>query len=119
MKVLSKSKLSTNNLKRYALTERNVLSSLNHPFMVKLVYAFQSSSKLFLVMDYYPGGDMGKLIAKKKFFSEEEAKKYICEIVLALEALHKNMIVFRDLKPDNIVFDSEGHCRLTDFGLSK
>lgn len=62
---------------------------------------------------------MGKLIAKKKFFSEEEAKKYICEIVLALEALHKNMIVFRDLKPDNIVFDSEGHCRLTDFGLSK
>lgn len=71
MKVLSKSKLSTNNLKRYALTERNVLSSLNHPFMVKLVYAFQSSSKLFLVMDYYPGGDMGRLIGKKKFFSEE------------------------------------------------
>lgn len=78
IKVLPKSKLGSNNLKRYAMTERNVLSSLNHPFMVKLHYAFQSSSKLFLVMENYPGGDLGKLILKRKSFSEEEARKYIC-----------------------------------------
>ena len=66
MKVLNKDKVASKNLKRYAMTERNVLSAVDHPFMVKLYFAFQSSSKLFLVMDYYPGGDLGKLISKKK-----------------------------------------------------
>jgi len=66
MKVLSKDKVMTKNLKRYALTERNVMSVINHPFMVKLNYAFQSPTKLFLVMDYYPGGDLGKLVSKKR-----------------------------------------------------
>ena len=69
MKVLSKDKVMTKNLKRYALTERNVMSVINHPFMVKLNYAFQSASKLFLVMDYYPGGDLGKLVSKKRAVS--------------------------------------------------
>lgn len=71
MKVLSKDKVMTKNLKRYALTERNVMSVINHPFMVKLNYAFQSSNKLFLVMDYYPGGDLGKLVSKKRSIPEE------------------------------------------------
>ena len=66
MKVLNKDRVMTKNLKRYALTERNVLSAINHPFMVKLYFAFQTSTKLFLVMNYYPGGDLGKLIARKK-----------------------------------------------------
>jgi serine/threonine protein kinase len=78
MKVLSKARLASNNLKRYAMTERNVMSALNHPFMVKLAYAFQSPTRLFLVMDYYPGGDLGKAINKHKGFSEEETRKYIC-----------------------------------------
>jgi len=78
MKVLSKDKVMTKNLKRYALTERNVMSVINHPFMVKLNFAFQSATKLFLVMDYYPGGDLGKLIGRKRLIPEEEAKKYIC-----------------------------------------
>jgi len=119
MKVLSKDKVMSKNLKRYALTERNVMSVINHPFMVKLNYAFQTPAKLFLVMDYYPGGDLGKLVSKKRAIPEDEARKYISELILAFEALHKNMIVFRDLKPDNVVLDSEGHSRLTDFGLSK
>lgn len=95
------------------------MSVINHPFMVKLHYAFQTSTKLFLVMEYYPGGDLGKLISKKKSIPEVEARNYIAQLILAFEALHKNMIVFRDLKPDNVVLDYEGHCRLTDFGLSK
>ncbi len=69
MKVLSKDKVMTKNLKRYALTERNVMSVINHPFMAKLFFAFQTTGKLFLVMDYYPGGDLGKLINKKKQIS--------------------------------------------------
>lgn len=83
MKVLSKDKILGKNLKRYALTERNVMSVINHPFMVKLHYAFQTSSKLFLVMDYYPGGDLGRLITKKKMIPESEAKIYIAELILA------------------------------------
>ena len=66
MKVLSKEKMMTKNLKRYAVTERNVMSVINHPFMVKLNFAFQSPSKLFLVTDYYPGGDLDKLISRKR-----------------------------------------------------
>lgn len=69
MKVLRKDKLANNNLKRYAMTERNVMSALNHPFMVRLAYAFQSPTRLFLVMDYYPGGDLGKAIARRKSFT--------------------------------------------------
>ncbi len=95
------------------------MSVINHPFMVKLHYAFQSTSKLFLVMDYYPGGDLAQLIRKRKCITEDQACKYISELILAFEALHKNMIVFRDLKPDNVILDGEGHCKLTDFGLSK
>lgn len=78
MKVLSKDRVMTKNLQRYALTERNVMSVINHPFMVKLHFAFQSLTKLFLVMEYYPGGDLGKLITKRRAIPEEEARKYIC-----------------------------------------
>jgi len=87
------------------MTERNVLSAMNHPFIVRLNYAFQNETKLFLVMDYCPGGDLGKLLSKRKALPEDEARMYISELILAFEALHKNMIVFRDLKPDNVVLD--------------
>ena len=106
MKVLSKDKILGKNLKRYALTERNVMSVINHPFMVKLNYAFQTSSRLCLVMDYYAGGNLEKLLRKKKTVPESEAKKYMAELILVLEALHKNMIAFRNLKPDKVILDS-------------
>ena len=70
-------------------------------------------------MDYCPGGDMGMALSKSKRFSEEIARTYLCEIILAIEYLHQSNIVFRDLKPDNVVFDEDGHALLTDFGLSK
>ncbi len=70
-------------------------------------------------MDYYPGGDLGSVLEKKGCLSEKVAKIYICEIVLALEELHNNNIIFRDLKPENVVLDEQGHAVLIDFGLSK
>lgn len=124
-----------NNLIKYALTERNVLSLTNHPFIVKLLWAFQTSDKLFLIMDFCPGGDLGQhlqrekkslflifissLIIKTSRFPEERVRIYMAEIILALEDLHRRDIIFRDLKPDNIVLDKDGHAMLTDFGLSK
>ena len=119
MKVLSKDRIMSQNLLKYAIAERNVLSTSNHPFIVKLSYAFQTSSRLFLVIEYCPNGDLSKHLVFEKRFKEERAKFYLCEVLLALEDLHKRDIIFRDLKPDNVVLDKDGHCKLTDFGLSK
>lgn len=119
MKVLRKQKIFSQNLIRYAMTERNVLSYIKHPFIVGLNYAFQTASKLFLILDYCPGGDLGSLITKEKIFSDQRAKIYMCELLTALEELHKRDIIFRDLKPENVVIDANGHTMLTDFGLSK
>ena len=84
MKVLSKQKIMGNNYIKYAMTERNVLSYTHHPFIVKLNYSFQTSKKLFLILDYCPGGDLGKLLAKKGKIDESLARIYIAEIVLAI-----------------------------------
>lgn len=119
MKALHKSKIMRHNLTRYALTERNVLSVTKHPFIVGLNYAFQTPDKLFLILKYCPGGDLGEHLQKEKRFSEERVRNYLAEITLALEHLHNKDVIFRDLKPDNIVLDHEGHAMLTDFGLSK
>ena len=119
MKVLQKDKIINQNLIKYALTERNVLSYMKHPFIVSLNFAFQTIDKLFLILDFCPGGDLGSHLTTEKRFTEYRARIYLCEIILALEELHKQNIIFRDLKPDNIVLDDEGHALLTDFGLSK
>ena len=119
MKVLRKEKIASQNLIKYVLAERNILSITHHPFIVKLISAFQTSTKLFLILEYCPGGDLSKHLNFEKHFSEKKAKFYLCEVILALEYLHKRNIIFRDLKPDNIVLDEKGHCKLTDFGLSK
>ena len=119
MKVLRKERIIGQNLLKYAIAERNVLSLSNHPFIVKLNFAFQTNSKLFLILEYCPNGDLAKHLLFERRFSESRAKFYICEILLALENLHQRDIIFRDLKPDNVVLDEEGHCKLTDFGLSK
>ncbi len=95
MKVLQKERIINQNLIRYAQTERDILSIMNHPFIVKLNFAFQNEKRLFLVMDYCAGGDLGKHLGKVKKVEEAVAKIYVSEVLLGLEALHKNMIVFR------------------------
>lgn len=88
MKVLEKSKVLKQNLVRYAMTERNVLCLAQHPFIVSLNFAFQSSSKLYLILDYCPGGDMGLMLSRERRFPETLARMYLCEILLAMEYLH-------------------------------
>jgi serine/threonine protein kinase len=119
MKVLNKHRLTKQNLMKYAIAERNVLTYISHPFIVALHYAFQTPEKLVLILDYCPGGDLSELLRKKERLTEKQAKLYICEILLALEELHSRDIIYRDLKPANVVLDAAGHALLTDFGLSK
>ena len=119
MKILMKNKIMGQNLIRYAMTERNVMSCVRHPFIVTLRYSFQTDNKLYLILDYCPGGSLASYLIREKRFTEDRARVYLCEILLALEELHKRDIIYRDLKPDNVVVDGEGHALLTDFGLSK
>lgn len=102
-------------------TERAILESVNrHPFVVKLFYAFQDHEKLYLILEYAQGGELFHHLAQERMFPEDVASFYMAEMVLALEHLHKDLgVVYRDLKPENCLLDSEGHLLLTDFGLSK
>lgn len=102
-------------------TERSILESINrHAFVVKLYYAFQDHEKLYLILEYAQGGELFEHLRTERMFPEETAAFYMAEMVLALEHLHHTVgVVYRDLKPENCLLDSEGHLLLTDFGLSK
>jgi serine/threonine protein kinase len=102
-------------------TERVILESVNrHPFVVKLFYAFQDHERLYLILEYAQGGELFHHLELERMFTEEVAAFYMAEIVLALEHLHQTVrVIYRDLKPENCLLDSEGHLLLTDFGLSK
>jgi RAC serine/threonine-protein kinase len=81
--------------------------------------AFQSKDKLYFVLDYCPGGELFFHLGQLGRFSEDRARFYAAEIVLAISYVHRLGIVYRDLKPENVLLDARGHVRLTDFGLSK
>eukprot|EP00286_Rhodomonas_abbreviata_P026010 CAMPEP_0181291732 /NCGR_PEP_ID=MMETSP1101-20121128/2127_1 /TAXON_ID=46948 /ORGANISM="Rhodomonas abbreviata, Strain Caron Lab Isolate" /LENGTH=510 /DNA_ID=CAMNT_0023396149 /DNA_START=250 /DNA_END=1778 /DNA_ORIENTATION=+ len=119
LKVLSKDDLVSTNQVQSTRTERRVLEVINHPFIVKLHFAFQTNDKLCLVMDFINGGELFTHIRRDRTFSEQRARFYAAQIILALEYLHEMDIIYRDLKPENILLDCHGHIRVTDFGLSK
>ncbi|KDO30178.1 AGC protein kinase [Saprolegnia parasitica CBS 223.65] len=119
MKTLRKAALIKRNQLGHTKTERNILQTIKHPFLTTLSYAFQTPEKLYLVMDYCSGGELFFWLKKDRRFSQSKARLFAAEILLALEELHNHDIIYRDLKPENILLDSEGHIRLTDFGLSK
>ena len=119
MKVLNKKEIIKNRLIRYAVTEKNVVTKIEHPFIVRCYFSFQTKDRLYMILEYCPNGNLGDLLDNVNNLSEDHTKMYAAEILLALEELHKHDIIYRDLKPDNIVIDEEGHAKLTDFGLSK
>ncbi|KAK7173945.1 hypothetical protein R3I93_003697 [Phoxinus phoxinus] len=121
MKVLKKAAIVQKaKTAEHTRTERQVLEHIRQsPFLVTLHYAFQTQSKLHLILDYVSGGEMFTHLYQRDHFSEDEVRIYVGEIILALEHLHKLGIVYRDIKLENILLDSDGHVVLTDFGLSK
>ena len=118
MKILNKDFLIKNKMLKYAITECNILKKSTSPFIITLHYAFQTPENLYMILDYCPGGDLSMQI-QIRIFEEEEAKFYISELILAIDYLHSHNILYRDLKPENILIDSEGHLKLSDFGLAK
>ncbi|XP_046885897.1 ribosomal protein S6 kinase alpha-2 isoform X2 [Hypomesus transpacificus] len=118
MKVLKKATLKVRDRLRSKM-ERDILAEVNHPFIVKLHYAFQTEGKLYLILDFLRGGDLFTRLSKEVMFTEKDVKFYLAELALALDHLHSLGIIYRDLKPENILLDEEGHIKITDFGLSK
>lgn len=119
MKILLKEQLKQTNQILHTKSEREILEKITHPFIIKLIFAFQSPEKLFIVTEYMCGGEIFYHLRKEGKFTEARTRLYVAEIVLALEHLHQNNIIYRDLKPENILLDKQGHIKLTDFGLSK
>ncbi len=119
LKVLKKDNIINRNQVEHTKTERSVLGYVKHPFIVGLNMAFQSNDKLYFVLDYCAGGELFFHLGKVGKFSEQRACFYAAEITLAIDYVHDLDIVYRDLKPENVLLDSRGHVRLTDFGLSK
>jgi serine/threonine protein kinase len=119
MKVLRKEAIIAGNQVQHTKAERNILQEVDNPFIVKLHYAFQTQGKLYLILDYVRGGELFYQLKQEGLFSEDRVRLYTAEIILALQHLHEKNIIYRDLKPENLLLDIEGHIMLTDFGLSK
>ncbi|KAK2507740.1 hypothetical protein MC885_018275 [Smutsia gigantea] len=119
VKVVKKADMINKNMTHQVQAERDALALSKSPFIVHLYYSLQSANNVYLVMEYLIGGDVKSLLHIYGYFDEEMAVKYISEVALALDYLHRHGIIHRDLKPDNMLISNEGHIKLTDFGLSK
>lgn len=119
IKTMNKDFVVAENKIEQIMTEKEILSRISHPFIVNMYWAFQSKTQLHLVLELCPGGELFYHLHNLGRFTEDQAKFYFAEVVLALEYLHGLNIVYRDLKPENILLDIDGHIRVTDFGLSK
>nr|POF14657.1 protein kinase pvpk-1 [Quercus suber] len=120
MKVMDKSALAARKKLLRAQTEREILQSLDHPFLPTLYSYFETEKFSCLVMEFCPGGDLHALRQKQpgKYFPEHAARFYVAEVLLALEYLHMLGIIYRDLKPENVLVREDGHIMLSDFDLS-
>ncbi|XP_054778386.1 uncharacterized protein LOC129286421 isoform X5 [Prosopis cineraria] len=119
MKKLKKSEMLRRGQVEHVRAERNLLAEVDSNCIVKLYCSFQDDDYLYLIMEYLPGGDMMTLLMRKDILSEDEARFYVGETVLAIESIHKHNYIHRDIKPDNLLLDRYGHLRLSDFGLCK
>ncbi|CAK9032147.1 Protein kinase 2 (PK2) [Durusdinium trenchii] len=119
MKVLKKEQVLKRKQFEHTMAERRILEEIDHPFIVSLRFAFQTTQKLYMIFDYFNGGELFHYLSKGGRFSEERARFYAAEIALGLEHVHAMNIIYRDLKPENLLLDADGHIRITDFGLSK
>jgi len=119
MKILKKAAIIARGEIDHTKTEKSVLSKVNHPYLPKLYWSFQTEENLYFIMDFINGGELFHHLSKEKRFPEERVRFYSAEIICAMSYLHQQGIIYRDLKPENILLDKKGHVVMTDFGLSK
>ena len=119
IKKMKKEEMHKKNQVLHVRAERDVLSEAKNEWIVDLKFSFQDQNYLYLGMEFLPGGDLMSLLMARDILPEKDAKFYAAEIVLAIESVHKLDCIHRDLKPDNVLIDADGHIKLSDFGLSK
>ncbi|KAI9263207.1 kinase-like domain-containing protein [Phascolomyces articulosus] len=119
MKVLKKSEVVRLKQVQHLLWEKQILASVRFPFIVDLFCAFQDDTNLYMLLEYVVGGELFSHLRRAGRFTNDMTRFYASEIVLAIEYLHSKDIIYRDLKPENLLIDHQGHIRLTDFGFAK
>jgi serum/glucocorticoid-regulated kinase 2 len=119
MKSLKKDVLLDEDQVESTLLEKNILQSIKHPFLVGMSFCFQTEERVYFVLPFIRGGELFQHLRKSKYFPEKDVKFYASIIGLALDHLHKNGIVYRDIKPENILLEEDGYLKLIDFGMAK
>ncbi|GAA5878131.1 hypothetical protein JCM1840_002251 [Sporobolomyces johnsonii] len=119
MKVLEKSTVVRLRQVEHVNSERSTLALIQHPFVVNLFCTFQDEQNLYLLLEYVQGGELFSHLRRAGRFSADVARFYIANLILALEHLHEHDIIYRDLKPENLLIDATGHIKVTDFGFAK
>ncbi|CAO3621657.1 unnamed protein product [Cunninghamella blakesleeana] len=119
MKVLKKSEVVRLKQVEHLLSEKNILASIRFPFIVDLFCTFQDDVNLYMLLEYVVGGELFSHLRRAGRFTNDMTRFYASEIVLAIEYLHSKNIIYRDLKPENLLIDHQGHIKITDFGFAK
>ncbi|KAK8088036.1 hypothetical protein PG997_002997 [Apiospora hydei] len=119
IKVLKKAQVVKMKQVEHTNDERKMLSEVKHPFLITLWGTFHDCKNIYMVMDFVEGGELFSLLRKSGRFPNPVAKFYAAEVTLALEYLHAKNIIYRDLKPENLLLDRHGHLKITDFGFAK
>ena len=119
MKSLKKDVLLDQDQVESTILEKKILQTLDHPFLVGMIFCFQTEERIYFVMPFVRGGELFQHLRSEKIFKEDKVRFYAASIGLALDYLHNKGIIYRDIKPENILIGEDGYLKLIDFGMAK